>query len=495
MRKKFEEFQNDRQKVHELITSYVADYRQFNGKSDDRKEFLEKKYLPQAPSLSHLVFDEKQIYWNVNDIAIILGRTQQAISATLLNIEKSEGWISRLLPLRKLTKSANGNKIFVYSEEIFDLIIDRYEEEYLLRFSEPRRGSSDNAPDIQEVRRFWNYLKKFENHKNYVAVQEEETILPDVPPMNLKDILIVIWKKVFDIKIGTICSLFSVACFEIARRYFYVSLWQIIFPAIVLCAIVFLIHKRKFSADTLSNIGAGALLFLLLWISGILSLYKYEDVKVEQNLVLSPVLQRDGLDLYVNFKILATDFSDVKEIFFRISPDVNFRSMGFSDQINVSKNFPYPSTVIRNNIIYHDVAFIDVKYRDFEDKESEVWNFSFDIDAERFNLCKRFILSSNKNWFGIIKYNYNGVTDVFVDSDLLSIMQGKNSIKSFVYGINTDKPDTEIDFQYFYEPRQMSKPNPYAVVSVKDSDIKSVSSYLTFKDGTSSDIRVSRIQK
>ena len=57
LRKKFEEFQNDRRKVHELITRYVADYRQFDGKSDDRKEFLEEKYLPQAPSLSHLVYD------------------------------------------------------------------------------------------------------------------------------------------------------------------------------------------------------------------------------------------------------------------------------------------------------------------------------------------------------------------------------------------------------------------------------------------------------
>ena len=40
LRKKFEEFQNDRRKVHELITRYVADYRQFDGKRDDRKEFL-----------------------------------------------------------------------------------------------------------------------------------------------------------------------------------------------------------------------------------------------------------------------------------------------------------------------------------------------------------------------------------------------------------------------------------------------------------------------
>ena len=196
---------------------------------------------------------------------------------------------------------------------------------------------------------------------------------------------------------------------------------------------------------------------------------------------------------YVYFNITAADFSDVKEFMFRISPDVQFRSTGFLSQINASRNLPYPDRLIRNNAVYHGTALIDVKYSDFAENESEVWHFSFDIDTERFNLCKQYILKSNENWFGITKYSYNNITDVFVNSNLLISMQGKNSIKSFVYGINTDEPDTEIEFQYFYEGRQMSKPNPYAVVSVEDSDIKSVSSYLIFKDGTSSDIRVSRI--
>ncbi|MBQ8692477.1 MAG: hypothetical protein IJ520_04960, partial [Synergistaceae bacterium] len=323
LKNKFEEFQNARRKVRELITGYIADYRQFDGTPDDRKEFLEEKYLPRVPSLSHLVTDDAQVFFNVSDIAILLGRTQQAISATLLNIEKSEGWVSRLLPIRRQTKSANGNKIFVYSEEIFDLIIDRYEEEYLLRFSEPRRGNVENAPDIQEVRKFWNYLKEIESHNQRLALKEkeQETALPDVPPMGLKDILNTIWRKVFDIKIGTLCSVIFAICFEIARRYFSVRLWFSIVPAAVFGASVFLIYKRKFSfsafsvfsADTLSGIGAGALLFCLLWISGSLSLYKYETPKVPQNIALSPSLYIDGFALYVNFNISAADFSDVKE--------------------------------------------------------------------------------------------------------------------------------------------------------------------------------------
>ena len=474
------------------MTRYVADYRQFNGKSDDRKEFLEEKYLPQAPSLSHLVYDENQIYWNVIDIAILLGRTQQAISSTLLNIEKSEGWVSRLLPLRKQTKSANGNKIFVYGEEIFDLIIDRYEEEYLLRFSEPRRGNVENAPDIQEVRKFWNYLKEFESHNHRLALKEQETTLPDVPPMNFKDIINIIWKKVFDIKVGTVCSVIFAICFEVARRYFAVNLWFSLVPAIILCVAIFLIHKRKFSADTLSDIGAGALLFLLLWISGSLSLYKSEPPKVAQNIALSPSLYGNGFISYVYFNITATDPSDVKEFMFRISPDVQFRSTGFLSQINASRNLPYPDTLIKNEI-RNGVAEIDVEYLDFNDNLSDTWHFSFDIDYERFNLCKQYILQSNAPWAVINKYTFNNDTDILLRSNLLISYQGKNSIKSIVYGINTDKPDTSVELQYMLD-NQMKVANPYLIFSTEDNYVKSVSSYLIFKDGTSSDIRISRIE-
>ncbi|MBQ7214807.1 MAG: carboxylesterase family protein [Synergistaceae bacterium] len=123
LRTKFTEFQKARKRVHALITRYVADYRQFNGTTDDRKEFLEEKYSRLAPSFSHLVADEKGILWNVSDIALLMGRTQQAISSTLMKLERSEGWCARLLALRQSAKSANGNKIFVYSEEIFDLLM------------------------------------------------------------------------------------------------------------------------------------------------------------------------------------------------------------------------------------------------------------------------------------------------------------------------------------------------------------------------------------
>ena len=480
LKAKFEEFQNARKKVHELITRYVADYRQFDGKPDDRKEFLDEKYSPQAPSLSHLVFDENQIYWNVNDIAILLGRTQQAISATLLNIERSEGWVSRLLPLRRQTKSANGNKIFVYSEEIFDLIIDRYEEEYLLRFVEPRRGNPDNASDIEEIRRFWNYLKEFESSSNRLALKEQESVMPDVPPMTLKDILNVIWKKVFDIKIGTLCSVIFAICFEVARRYFSVSLWFSIIPAIILCTAIFLIHKRKFSADTLSDVGAGALLFLLLWISGALSLSSKQPPEITQKLTLQPQLSNNEF----RFSISATNFSDVKEFFYRISPDINFHSTGFIEQNNPNNEEQYPNPIIKYKE-YSDVAEIDVKYINNIGKESEVWHFSFDLEQERFKLQKQNTLTYVKNSW--LEARRVGDKDfIMIDVPMLNFSAG--ILDAIIYGVNTLSPDIrldvyDIDFDYWEVLRRPA------------GQIDFVSSYIVFTDGTSSDIRVSRIEE
>ncbi|MBQ3757824.1 MAG: hypothetical protein II876_00035 [Synergistaceae bacterium] len=472
LRTKFAEFQNARKRVHALLADYVADYRQFNGNPSDRREFLERKYAPRVPDFSHILFDDSQIFFNVSDIAILLGRTQPAISITLSNIEKSQGWVSRLLPLHKQTKSANGNKIFVYSEGIFDLLIDKYEDEYLLRFSKPRRGNQVNAPDIEEIRKFWKYLHDIERHNEFLALRQQ-TDLPDVPAMSLKDILALIWDKVFNVRIGTIASLIFAVCFEVARRYFSVSLWVSIVPAVVIAACVILIHHR-YAPDTLSDFAAGSLLFLMLWISGSLSLYKSAPLKVAQNITLSPTLSGNN----ILFNISATHFYDINEFLYRISPDTLFHSTAFTHQINPQINLPYPKTTIQNNSP-HGITHIEVKFRDSGGHESDTWLFSFDIDAIRFNLCKQYILSSKEVWLEARRINDKVFLMPYAS---LSSTYGKSSVHSLVYGINTSSPDT---FVSIYDI------NIYELLTLNTHNVNFVSSYLIFDDGSSSDVRVS----
>ena len=212
---KFEEFERERGRLHELLADYVADYRQFQGTPQERKEYMERQFSGRALTISHLLFgDEGGIYWHIQDIAILLGRDPSSVSRTLAAMERSDGWCSRLLILRKEAKCANGNAIYVYRQEIFDLILDHYEEEYLLRFADPRRGDRDKAPDINEVHQFWQYLKtNAQIQKEHIVQQEEQTDMPDLPPMRWRDILSLIWNKVFTFKMGTLASVVIAVCY------------------------------------------------------------------------------------------------------------------------------------------------------------------------------------------------------------------------------------------------------------------------------------------
>lgn len=73
LQSKFMEFKRDRERVHELLIDYVADYRQFEGNPTERYKHLQRKFIPKAPSLSHLVSIDGSFLWTVNDISIILG--------------------------------------------------------------------------------------------------------------------------------------------------------------------------------------------------------------------------------------------------------------------------------------------------------------------------------------------------------------------------------------------------------------------------------------
>ena len=358
LQRKFFQFLNSRNIVHELLLDYVADYRQFSGSNYDRKEFLEGQFSHRVPDFSHLIFSDGQILWHVSDIAILLGRNQSSISRTLSRIERSEGWCSRLLAIRIPAKSANGNSIFVYQQEIFDLIFDKYEDEYLLRFSSPRWGSKDNAPDLDEIKRFWNYLKDFYS-LNDSAIYSRDKLSQDIPPLGLKDILSLIWDKVFNIRISTVASLIFAIGFELARRLFGFHLWLAAIPAVISILCVFLILKRKFTPDTLSSIGAGALLISLLWISATLSVDRFHYQTSKHNIILTPVRSNNNsIHFQINSNIL-----NVKEFLFRISPDKSFHSTGFLRQINPNTNLPYPAMSIQNNIS-SGRAEIDVKFID-----------------------------------------------------------------------------------------------------------------------------------
>ena len=86
--------------------------------------------------------------FHVREIALLTGRDSSSISRTLSHMEQSEGWYSKIIPLKHEAKSANNNTIHVYDRKIFDLIIDYREYKYLERIK--RAGIAD----FREVMRY-----------------------------------------------------------------------------------------------------------------------------------------------------------------------------------------------------------------------------------------------------------------------------------------------------------------------------------------------------
>ena len=285
---KFEEFQREREVVEELLADYVADYSRFvcapegKGTALSRQEYLEEKYSSRVPSLSHLVWNrDGEIYWNVPDIAIVLGRQRPSITRAFARMEHEDGWCVRLLALRREAKAANGLPVYVYHRDIFNLLIDRYEEEYLRRFAAPRRGDKGKAPDIKEVRRFWNYLKANARIQGEHIVRQEDpeeegdmeglSELHALPPMRWRDVLSLIWRKAFTIRTGMFFSILFAVSFEIVRRWPWLLPWTVGASAMTLAACTTLLHFRRGKPGILGGLGAGALLFTILWGAGLLS--------------------------------------------------------------------------------------------------------------------------------------------------------------------------------------------------------------------------------
>lgn len=486
LKRRYSQFSKERKIIHDLLNSYVADYRQFEGSAGKRYEYLRKKYISESPNLTHLIFNDGNIQWSVYDISIVLGRHLTSIIRSIKKMETSECWCVRLLALRENVKNANGRIIQVYQKEIFDLLLDLYEDEYLLRFSEPRRGSKGSAPDVKEVRNFWQYLKDMESFKDYSLYSNNKRLL-DIPAMNWKDIIALMWEKVFNVRIWTVVSVIFAVCFEIARRFLGISLWFAFVPAIISVVCAFLVHSRciRFTPDMLSSIGAGAFLFTLLWIPACLS---GEAQKEEPMIYLTPIYSEGNVYFSIQSNV------EAKEYYYRLKPKEEFRSLGVQRKINPQNNQPYPKHIIQNNRL-KGIAEIDIKYIDFQGNESKVWNYSFDLEAEGFNLRKEIILNFDVNWVGIMKTSYDRpVVEVFFHPDLL-YYQWRDIIKSIVYGINTEYPATKVEFDHFIDLNDHRVFNPYLILSVDmdDNYIDFVSSYLIFKDGSSSDIRISRM--
>ena len=163
IKRKCREFQKWREELPHIIMGYIADYQGYYA-SLNNPVSSRKKRKRQPPKFKYLKYETSGFYFGTLEIAVTLGRNQSSITRTLAKMRGSEKWKTKLAPLCRYFKISNGRMITFYHQDIFELFLDYYEEDYLMRFASPRRGDASHAPDIQDLRRFWDHLKLPEGH-------------------------------------------------------------------------------------------------------------------------------------------------------------------------------------------------------------------------------------------------------------------------------------------------------------------------------------------
>ena len=505
MTAQFKVFMSDRERVHALLGDYVADYRAFSGTALARYEYLREKYKTIAPNLTHLVYDEDgKIYWSATDISILLNRDSTSITRTMQQIEGTENWRLRLYELRKLSDPNHVPPVYVYKEGIFDLMIDFYEEEYLQRFMKPRRGKAISEEEAAEIYRFWSYLKTKALADKEIFSETSSMMdaieLPDIPPMSLKEIIRLITGKLFTIRMGAFFTVLFALGYELSRRWNVFYIWLPILSVAIFVFCVLCIHRRKFNPGHLANIGASALLLCLLWLVGLLAQDGYymsgrqsaifPFIRSEKpKLVLNPSPRENTFYFFIGVE----DIRDVKEFFYRIKPDEEYRSTGFMPQTNPTTGLPYPNMVIPNE--KHGLIEIDVKFKDVKGREQGPYSFKFDSVQLEIDAAKDFVLNQANNWIRVRRpLPVRGVsaehisTFVHIDHSLFST-SARNLISKVMYGINKETPDTP--FEFLPISAMANAGFDYRkILDSKEDNIQFVSAQVFFKDGTSTDVRV-----
>ena len=131
------------------------------GRREAMGELLNDDPTLRIPTLSGLVSRGPVTLWNQFDIALVMDRNQSNISRTLRDVKNGgkypEAWKRRMA---KCTHEEDG-KTAGYDERVFDLLLGCQEEDYLLRFFKPRRGTEPRSREEEEqIRRFWEEEKR-----------------------------------------------------------------------------------------------------------------------------------------------------------------------------------------------------------------------------------------------------------------------------------------------------------------------------------------------
>jgi hypothetical protein len=175
----------------------------------------------------------------------------------------------------------------------------------------------------------------------------------------------------------------------------------------------------------------------------------------------------------VSFIVAVEDIREVKEIFYRIEPETEYRSTGFMPSTNPITGLPYPNLRIPGSLT-PSIVKIDVKYTDSNDTERGPYNFAFDLDRIVLDATKKDLLDSN-GMFWIHRSEEDEFSHLWLNHYTFN-EPARAGIEKILYGLNKETPDTEWP--------------PDSTRVTAGERVQYISAQVLFKDGTSTDVRV-----
>ena len=524
---KFLSFCEARASIRRRMESYVLDYQLHDAGAAHKYERLEEQYSADRPDLSRLSPNEEgTMLWSMRDIAIVLGRNVSSVMRTLRRMENSLNWGERLNGLTHRRDNPGRSAATLYAGGIFDAVVDFYEDAYVARVTHPRHGAPLSEAHILAIRAFWRWLRENPDGLDWREYTRSLSLTsgPSPSAAALYQGLRLIVKRAFSIKMGT----FFLALFALIYELSGLWLWfNFVLPFLSLCALAFVLHQMprgRWYTPWLVDAGACALTFTLLWGLAVVvaldapqkPMWRFleglprreahqESIPPSSNAAvfgITPTLStakagwdKGGevsdmrLELSYIREGIATFYvytgEEPREIFYRVSPDRDFRSAGFSSERNpVTKERYAQHTIDLKEWPRYE---LEVKYADQGGGMHGPQTFGVDLHEEFMEEVRKAL-----DYVDWVTFSKGRKTDIQLDvfRELWPLGAGWNVIDKIAYGVNKKSPN-----------RVRERPKPDKELPVADiadrflavetkEKVWFISMQIFFSDGTSTDVRV-----
>lgn len=224
---------------------------------DDLAEYY-RSTESDPPYLPRIAVQTDMIYiWGQKEISIIIERNAATVARTLKAIEQGQ-WVERLSRIRKEIFTGKNTSRYLYSDEIFDLLLDYFSCKFIsTRLISPRSGKklSQEAEAEAEVWQYWSNLRS--QRESWLSLSADEKFSDlttadelDLPQRrvtrSLRSILADCAATIMDHKALSLILVLAVNLTDISRRtgQYVFYLWF----AVLIPAFCYLISRLRLAA-------------------------------------------------------------------------------------------------------------------------------------------------------------------------------------------------------------------------------------------------------